>query len=132
MAHDLSAVVLAAGQGTRMKSSLPKVLHPLAGRPLLAYPIRAALAVGAKRIVVVTSGRPEIDAALAREFPGVDIVTTVQDPPRGTGDAARIGLSRVESERVLVLYGDTPLLDARSSSSWSRGSTTASRLRSRS
>ncbi len=112
MAHDLSAVVLAAGQGTRMKSTLPKVLHPLAGRPLLAYPIRAALAVGARRIVVVTSGRPEIDAALAHEFPGVDIVTTVQDPPRGTGDAARVGLSRVESERVLILYGDTPLLDA--------------------
>lgn len=113
MAHDLCAVVLAAGQGTRMKSPLPKVLHPLAGRPLLAYPIRAALAVGARRVVVVTSGRPEIDEALAKEFPGVDIVTAVQDPPRGTGDAARVGLSLVDSERVLILYGDTPLLDAR-------------------
>ncbi len=108
---DLSAVILAAGQGTRMKSALPKVLHPLAGRPLLAYPVRAALAAGAKRIVVVTSGRPEIDAVLAEEFPGVDLATVVQDPPRGTGDAARIALARVSSARVLVLCGDTPLLD---------------------
>jgi bifunctional UDP-N-acetylglucosamine pyrophosphorylase / glucosamine-1-phosphate N-acetyltransferase len=112
MSHDLTALILAAGQGTRMKSALPKVLHPLAGRPLLAYPVRAALAAGATRVVVVTSGRPEIEAALKHEFPGNDIVTVVQDPPRGTGDAARIALDRANSERVLVLCGDTPLLDS--------------------
>ncbi|HVJ19692.1 MAG TPA: bifunctional UDP-N-acetylglucosamine diphosphorylase/glucosamine-1-phosphate N-acetyltransferase GlmU [Polyangiaceae bacterium] len=111
MSHDLTALILAAGQGTRMKSALPKVLHPLAGRPLLAYPVRAALAAGATRIVVVTSGRPEIEAALKREFPNTDIVTVVQDPPRGTGDAARIALEHAVSERVLILCGDTPLLD---------------------
>src|SRR6188472_2147345 len=104
---ELSAVILAAGQGTRMKSALPKVLHPLAGRPLLAYPVRAAMAAGATRVVVVTSGRPEIEAALKREFPGTDIVTVVQDPPRGTGDAARIALEHAHGERLLILCGDT-------------------------
>jgi bifunctional UDP-N-acetylglucosamine pyrophosphorylase / glucosamine-1-phosphate N-acetyltransferase len=111
MSHELTALILAAGQGTRMKSPLPKVLHPLAGRPLLAYPVRAALAAGATRVVVVTSGRPEIEAALKREFPTTDIVTVVQNPPRGTGDAVRIALEQATSERVLVLCGDTPLLD---------------------
>lgn len=106
------AVVLAAGQGTRMKSALPKVLHPLAGRPLLEYPLRAAFDAGAERAVVVTQGQPEIEAHLARALGADRIRTVVQDPPRGTGDAARIGLSGIPSPRVLVLYGDTPLVRA--------------------
>jgi len=109
---DLSAVVLAAGLGTRMKSSTPKVLHRIAGRALIEYPVRAALELGAARVVVVTSGHPEIAALLTGLFAG-RVVTVVQDPPRGTGDAARIGLERVETERVLVLCGDTPLVTAR-------------------
>src|SRR3954466_9619470 len=56
----LSAIVLAAGKGTRMKSQLPKVLHPLCGRPLLEYPVTAAFEAGAEQVVVVTSGQPEI------------------------------------------------------------------------
>src|SRR5450432_76916 len=107
----LTAVVLAAGLGTRMKSSLPKVLHPIAGRPLVHYAVSAAFQAGADRVIVVTSGQREIEQALAREF-GERIVTVVQDPPRGTGDAARIGIAQVTSERVLILYGDTPLLQA--------------------
>src|SRR5690606_26551861 len=106
------AVVLAAGHGTRMKSAVPKVLHPLAGRPLLEYPLRAAFEAGAERAVVVTQGQPEIDARLTRELGAERIRTVVQDPPRGTGDAARIGLSGVTSARVLILYGDTPLVRA--------------------
>jgi bifunctional UDP-N-acetylglucosamine pyrophosphorylase/glucosamine-1-phosphate N-acetyltransferase len=105
----VSAVVLAAGLGTRMKSALPKVLHPIAGRPLVFYAVNAAFEAGVERVVVVTSGQPEIEQALAREF-GDRISTVVQDPPRGTGDAARIGLSQVNSDRVLILCGDTPLL----------------------
>jgi bifunctional UDP-N-acetylglucosamine pyrophosphorylase / glucosamine-1-phosphate N-acetyltransferase len=108
---ELTALILAAGQGTRMKSTLPKVLHPLAGRPLLAYPLRAAVSAGATRVVVVTSGRKEIDAALKKEFPNTNIVMVVQDPPRGTGDAVRIALEHTSADRVLVLCGDTPLLD---------------------
>jgi bifunctional UDP-N-acetylglucosamine pyrophosphorylase/glucosamine-1-phosphate N-acetyltransferase len=107
----LTAVILAAGLGTRMKSPLPKVMHPIAGRPLVYYAVRAAFEAGVERAVVVTSGRKEIDDSLKREF-GERIVTVVQDPPRGTGDAARIGLEQVSSERVLILCGDTPLVRA--------------------
>lgn len=94
-----------------MKSPLPKVLHAIAGRPLLHYAVRAAFDAGVDGVVVVTSGQPEIARALARDF-GERIVTVVQDPPRGTGDAARVGLAQVKSERVLILCGDTPLLQA--------------------
>jgi bifunctional UDP-N-acetylglucosamine pyrophosphorylase/glucosamine-1-phosphate N-acetyltransferase len=107
----LTAVILAAGLGTRMKSPLPKVMHPIAGRPLVHYAARAAFEAGVERAVVVTSGRKEIDDSLKRAF-GDRIVTVVQDPPRGTGDAARIGLEQVSSERVLILCGDTPLVRA--------------------
>jgi bifunctional UDP-N-acetylglucosamine pyrophosphorylase/glucosamine-1-phosphate N-acetyltransferase len=94
-----------------MKSSLPKLLHRIAGRALVEYPVRAALSLGAARVVVVTSPNPELTAFFARTF-GDSVVSVVQDPPRGTGDAARIGLSAVETERVLFLCGDTPLVTA--------------------
>jgi bifunctional UDP-N-acetylglucosamine pyrophosphorylase/glucosamine-1-phosphate N-acetyltransferase len=108
----LTAVVLAAGQGTRMRSRIPKVLHPLAGRALFEYPLRAAIAAGAKRVVVVTSGNPAIDERIRERYGNgaVEVTTVTQEVPRGTGDAARVGLSRVQSERVLVLCGDTPLV----------------------
>jgi bifunctional UDP-N-acetylglucosamine pyrophosphorylase/glucosamine-1-phosphate N-acetyltransferase len=109
----LTAVVLAAGQGTRMRSRTPKVLHALAGRALFEYPVRAALSAGATRVVVVTSGHPGIDELVRSRFAGADVTTVTQELPRGTGDAARIGLTRVESERVLVLCGDTPLVTER-------------------
>jgi bifunctional UDP-N-acetylglucosamine pyrophosphorylase/glucosamine-1-phosphate N-acetyltransferase len=107
--NDVTAVVLAGGKGTRMKSALPKLLHRAAGRPLIEFPVRAALALGVEKVVVVTSGNPELDAALAAAF-GERVATVVQDPPRGTGDAVRLGLAAVETERVLVLCGDTPLV----------------------
>src|SRR3954447_14728350 len=96
-----TAIILAAGQGTRMKSALPKVLHPIAGRPLLHYAVRAAFEAGVERAVVVTSGQQQIDELLAQDF-GDRVSTVVQDPPRGTGDAARIGIAQVESDRVLI------------------------------
>lgn len=109
----LSAIVLAAGQGKRMASALPKVLHPAAGRPLVHYPVRAAFAGGAERVVVVAS--PETQAPLRRElsaaFGGDRLEVVVQSPPRGTGDAARVGLAVVSGGRVLILCGDTPLLE---------------------
>lgn len=106
---DLTAVVLAAGLGTRMKSPLPKLLHRVAGRALVEYPVRAALALGAARVVVVTSPNAELAVFFQKTF-GDRVVTVVQDPPRGTGDAARIGLAAVETARVLILCGDTPLV----------------------
>jgi bifunctional UDP-N-acetylglucosamine pyrophosphorylase/glucosamine-1-phosphate N-acetyltransferase len=106
----LTALVLAAGQGTRMKSRLPKVLHSVAGRPLLYYPIQAAFDAGAEHAVIVSSGRPEIATELLRYFPQERFSIAVQEVARGTGDAARIGLERVKTDRVLIVYGDTPLV----------------------
>jgi bifunctional UDP-N-acetylglucosamine pyrophosphorylase / glucosamine-1-phosphate N-acetyltransferase len=108
----LSAIVLAAGMGTRMKSQLPKVLHPLCGRPLVDYPVTAAFEAGADQVVVVTSGQPELTRALEERYGKGRISVAVQDPPRGTGDAVRAGLSAVKHARTLILYGDTPLLRA--------------------
>ena len=112
---NLAALVLAAGQSRRMKSPLSKVLHPVAGRPLLYYPVAAARAAGASQVVVVTSAkdRDQIEQYLVGAFGASLIRIRVQDPPRGTGDAARIGLEGLDAsaERTLILYGDVPLLE---------------------
>ncbi len=95
-----------------MKSDLPKVLHRAAGRPLVHYPVRVAQELGVRRVVVVVSPATEepIKSVLDSAFPELDTVTRVQVPPRGTGDAARVGLEAVETAQVIVLCGDTPLL----------------------
>ena len=103
----LAALVMAAGLGTRMRSSLPKHLHPLLGRRLMDWAIEAGRALGPSPLVVVVS--PET-AEASSELDGV--VTAVQPEPRGTGDAvasAREALESFEGD-VLVLSGDTPLL----------------------
>ena len=123
MLEKTTAVILAAGQGTRMKSSLPKVLHAVAGRPLVHYPVRAALEAGCGEVVVVVGhGKDKVEAYLAEAFGerAVDLPealrgrvrTAVQKEQRGSGDAARSGLEAVrpEAERVLVFYGDVPML----------------------
>jgi len=107
----LAVVILAAGQGTRMKSALPKVLHRIAGRPMLGHVLAVARALGAKRMVVVTAPDAEQVAALAKEW-GAE--TAVQDRQLGTGHAvlaARPALGDF-SGNVLVLFGDAPLLTA--------------------
>jgi len=112
---DLDVLVLAAGRGTRMKSQLPKVLHPIAGRPLVYYPVRAALDLGARSVVVVVSpdARDAVEAALAQHLPGAPLAYAVQTQALGTGDAAKAGLAKLPgSGHVLILYGDTPLLEA--------------------
>lgn len=106
----LVAIVLAAGQGTRMNSRLPKVLHSAAGRPLVYYAVAAAFEAGAELALVVTSGNPLIESELVRHLPKDRLRFATQDPPRGTGDAARIGLAQVPTGRVLILCGDTPLV----------------------
>lgn len=109
------AVVLAAGGGTRLKSDLPKVLHPAAGRPLLAHVLAALAPLELVGVVVVASTRrAEIEDAMAAEgFPD-GVVYTVQDPPRGTADALRVGLDAVAGacDEVIVVPGDAPLLEA--------------------
>jgi bifunctional UDP-N-acetylglucosamine pyrophosphorylase / glucosamine-1-phosphate N-acetyltransferase len=103
-----TVVILAAGEGTRMRSALPKVLHPLCGRPLIAWPVAAAREAGAGRVVVVDNPK----RALQEHLPeGVDVV--VQEQPRGTGDAAAAAAPHIEPGATVVLVnGDVPLLTA--------------------
>lgn len=103
----LAVVILAAGQGTRMKSDLAKVLHPILGRPMIMYPIATALALRAERTVVVTGVQAEqVRAALA----GTGVLFAAQKEQRGTGHAVRSALPALKGfdGDVLVLYGDGP------------------------
>jgi bifunctional UDP-N-acetylglucosamine pyrophosphorylase/glucosamine-1-phosphate N-acetyltransferase len=103
-----TVVILAAGEGTRMRSSLPKVLHPLCGRPLIAWPIAAAREAGAGKIVVVDGPKRLLDGRLPDD---VDVV--IQEEPRGTGDAVTAAASLIgPDETVVVVMGDVPLIDA--------------------
>src|SRR5262245_40239639 len=106
----LGAIVLAAGQGTRMRSARPKVLHRLAGRPMIGWVLDALEGAGADRVVVVVG--PEAEE-VAASLPA-EAMIAVQEERLGTGHAAAIGLAALDGacDRVLVLYGDTPLLDA--------------------
>jgi bifunctional UDP-N-acetylglucosamine pyrophosphorylase/glucosamine-1-phosphate N-acetyltransferase len=108
------SILLAAGKGTRMKSQTSKVLHPLAGRKLLFFAVRAALEAGSQRVVVVCrdEDREAIDTYLTAAFGRERIGCVVQEVARGTGDAAKVGLLACESENVCILCGDTPLLQA--------------------
>ncbi len=106
-----AVVILAAGAGTRMKSQLPKVLHPICGASMLDHVLAAARELGpAELIVVVGHGRRQVTAHLARHAPDVPVV--VQDRQGGTGHAVRMVTETVGLGQgtVVVTYGDTPLL----------------------
>jgi bifunctional UDP-N-acetylglucosamine pyrophosphorylase / glucosamine-1-phosphate N-acetyltransferase len=108
-----AAVILAAGEGTRMKSAIPKAMHPVAGQPMIAHVLDTVRPLTPTATVVVIGPRMN---AVARAVASAEIV--IQDPPLGTGDAVRAALSVLDGrlapqgdiENVLVLYGDTPLL----------------------
>src|SRR6185295_19122183 len=101
-------VILAAGRGSRMRSALPKVLHPLCGRPLVHWPVQAARDAGAGRIVVVDAATRPLDGHLPE-----DVVLAVQERPNGTADALEAALPAVpEDGAVVVLSGDVPLVTA--------------------
>ena len=106
-----AAVILAAGKGTRMKSDLHKVLHPIAGRPMLEHLLAMVDTLEpAHKIVVVGSGREQVEPVVAAR--GGQVV--VQEPQLGTGHAvqqAEAALAGFEGD-VLILYGDTPLVEA--------------------
>jgi bifunctional UDP-N-acetylglucosamine pyrophosphorylase/glucosamine-1-phosphate N-acetyltransferase len=104
----LDIIVLAAGQGKRMRSRLPKVLHPLAGRPLLAHVLQAARALGPRKVVVVHGhGAEQVRAA----FTESNVEWVLQAEQLGTGHAVQQALPRVSQEAdVLILYGDVPLV----------------------
>jgi bifunctional UDP-N-acetylglucosamine pyrophosphorylase/glucosamine-1-phosphate N-acetyltransferase len=107
---NLGVIVLAAGQGTRMRSAQPKVLHRLAGRPLLAHVLDTAHAIGAAHVCVVYGhGGEQVRDAMS----GYDCDWVLQDPQQGTAHAVMQAMPRMDAvERVLILYGDVPLIGA--------------------
>jgi bifunctional UDP-N-acetylglucosamine pyrophosphorylase / glucosamine-1-phosphate N-acetyltransferase len=109
-----TVLILAAGQGTRMRSKTPKVLHELCGQPMVLWPVRAALQAGAGRVVVVDSPA----RALERVLPN-GVALAVQERPDGTGGAARAAAALLErdgglqgEEPIVILSGDVPLVGA--------------------
>ena len=108
-----ATIILAAGSGTRMKSAMPKVMHPIAGQPMIAHLLDALQPLTPAATVVVIG--PQMDAVARAVAPAE---TVVQCPPLGTGDAVRAALRALdgrlapqgEIDEVLVLFGDTPLL----------------------
>ena len=106
----LTVVILAAGQGKRMNSDLPKVLQPLAGQPLLQHVIRTArLLTPANICVVYGYGGAQVQHALKHE----DVDWVLQAEQLGTGHAVMQAMSLIPDEHtVLVLYGDVPLIGA--------------------
>lgn len=112
--QNLAIIVLAAGQGTRMKSAVPKLLHPLAGAPIVAHVLATARALDAVHIVaVVRHERDLVATVVERELPGTIIVD--QDEIPGTGRAVEQAIAALPADfegEVLVLNGDVPLLNA--------------------
>jgi bifunctional UDP-N-acetylglucosamine pyrophosphorylase / glucosamine-1-phosphate N-acetyltransferase len=104
----LACIVMAGGMGTRMRSALPKVLHPVCGRPILGWVLDAAADAGARDLVVVTPP----DAQAIRDLVEGVGTAVVQPEARGSGDAARCGMAPLATFEgdVLVLNGDAPLL----------------------
>jgi bifunctional UDP-N-acetylglucosamine pyrophosphorylase/glucosamine-1-phosphate N-acetyltransferase len=105
-------VILAAGEGRRMRSVLPKVLHCVAGRSLVEHVVESAAHLAPERIVVVVGhGREQVTAHIAEISPWV--TTVVQEEQRGTGHAVRVTLDAIgaiDGGPIVVLTGDTPLL----------------------
>jgi len=110
-ASPLAAIILAAGKGTRMKSDLHKVLHPVAGRPMLLHLLASVESLAPERVVVVTgAGREQVEAAVAP----LGATTALQAEQLGTGHAvaqAEAALAGFDGA-VLILYGDVPLVSA--------------------
>ncbi len=108
----LNVVILAAGKGTRMRSDLPKVLHPLAGKPMLAHVLDTARKLGAAKICVVYGHGGE---RVPQKLAAPDVAWALQEPQLGTGHAVLQALPHIDAVSpapTLVLYGDVPLTRA--------------------
>lgn len=113
MSEPRVAVILAAGLGTRMKSSLPKVMHEVLGKPMIGHVVQTAIDVDCANIaVVVGHGRELVESYLRTHFPNAPLSFHVQHQMLGTGDAVRSALAAYESgdPQVAVLCGDVPNL----------------------
>ncbi|MFA5199553.1 MAG: NTP transferase domain-containing protein [Candidatus Omnitrophota bacterium] len=108
MKKDLAVIILAAGKSTRMKSDLPKVLHPICSRPMLGYVLDLVNSLKPEQVVAVLGHKQE----LVRKIIPSGVKIAIQKKLIGTADAVKTGLSALKSFKgtVLVLYGDTPLL----------------------
>ncbi|AHC73328.1 UDP-N-acetylglucosamine diphosphorylase/glucosamine-1-phosphate N-acetyltransferase [Candidatus Endolissoclinum faulkneri L5] len=111
MSERIAAIVLAAGMGTRMKSALPKVLHPVAGKPMLEWVLDAVVNINADPIIVVTSPAHK----MVRKAACNRAIVAVQNSPLGTGDAVLSTAKELEDwctygGTVLVCFGDTPMI----------------------
>src|SRR5436309_1866398 len=105
-----AVIILAAGQGTRMRSDRHKVLHPIASRPLLLHLLDRVDALGAeKKVIVLGKGREQVEAALA----GRDVTIAIQSEQKGTGHAVQQAAAALAGYAgpVLILYGDTPFVE---------------------
>jgi len=112
---DLAVIVLAAGLGTRMKSKLPKVLHRIAGAPMIAHVVAAAAPLKPTRVVLVVGPEPEmaaVETAARAAAPKLSIVSAIQSERLGTGHAVRQAAAALKGHRgdVVVLFGDTPMV----------------------
>ncbi len=108
--NKVQCIILAAGQGTRMKSEKPKILHPIAGKPMVQYALEAARTIGSLRpIVVIGYGADQVQATI-----GDQVDYLLQAPQLGTGHAVMQAHDKVDpdSEAIVVLYGDTPFIGA--------------------
>ena len=106
--HNIAAVILAAGRGTRMRSDRPKVLHPMAGRPLVGHVLDLVTGLMPERTVVVVGRNMDAIGPAVAPHP-----TVIQENPCGTADAvkaARDALADFVDGTVLIIFGDTPLV----------------------
>nr|WP_294973959.1 bifunctional UDP-N-acetylglucosamine diphosphorylase/glucosamine-1-phosphate N-acetyltransferase GlmU [uncultured Pseudomonas sp.] len=104
----LEIVILAAGQGTRMRSALPKVLHPVAGKPMLAHVIDTARTLSPSRIHVVIGHGAEL---VRERLQADDLNFVIQEQQLGTGHAVAQAAPFLSADKVLILYGDVPLIE---------------------
>lgn len=103
-----TVVIIAAGEGTRMRSSLPKVLHPLCGRPLILWPVLAAEEAGAGKVVVVDNPKRRLEDRLPES-----VTHAIQPEPNGTGGAVLAATEHIDPDAtVVILAGDVPLITA--------------------
>jgi bifunctional UDP-N-acetylglucosamine pyrophosphorylase/glucosamine-1-phosphate N-acetyltransferase len=110
-----ACVILAAGEGKRMKSGLPKVLHEVCGKPMIYYPVSLALKKGFDPIIVVCSKKSQrIQEYLKRQF-GKKVQIAIQDPPKGTGHAVLCAQKELKNlkGKLAILYGDVPALSSK-------------------
>ncbi|MCK6424527.1 MAG: bifunctional UDP-N-acetylglucosamine diphosphorylase/glucosamine-1-phosphate N-acetyltransferase GlmU [Burkholderiaceae bacterium] len=110
----LDVVIMAAGKGTRMKSSRPKVLHTLAGRPLLQHVLQMSAGLGAERLITITGhGAEAVEAEMRAALPDAPLAFVRQEPQLGTGHAVQQAVPELaESGSTLILNGDVPLVRA--------------------